>query len=138
MASGSRARCSPFNLATNPTINSAGSAQDPAEGPAKGPGEGPAESASTAGSEAATIPSHTDTPAASRVPIPASAPTPTSTKNLLQQLITTYAATLKALEQSQTAQTQAGANQEPREKLLKDRNLDLYLGKLHIDCYNFC
>lgn len=70
----------------NPTADPAGAAQGPAEGPA----EDPAESASSAGSEAATVLSHVGTPA------------PPSTENLLQQLITTYGATLKALEQSQT------------------------------------
>lgn len=35
-------------------------------------------------------------------------------------------------------QSQAGANQKPRKKLLKAKNPDLYFGKSHMDCYNFC
>ena len=118
------------SLRGNPIANLAGAAQSPAEDPV--------ESASTAGSKGATILSHIGTPAPSCAPTPGSAPAPSSTENLLQQLITTYVATLKALEQSQTVQSQVRANQKPREKPLKAKNPDLYFGKSYMDCYNFC
>lgn len=119
--------CNPYS---NPTIDPAGVAQ--------GLAEGPAESASTAGSENATVSSYAGTPAPSCASIPAPAPAPPSTENFFQYLITTYGATLKALEQSQTVQSQVGANQKPQEKPLKAKNPDIYFGKSHMDCYNFC
>ena len=116
MAPGSRACRSPrCNPRGNPTADPAGAAQGPAEGPA----EDPAESASTAGSEAATIPIHVGTPA----------PTPPSTDELFKQFVQAYLESVKNPGQNQA---------EPREKPLKARNPDLYFGKSHIDCYNFC
>lgn len=136
MAPGSCAPCcssrrTPWcNPCSNPTIDPAGVAQ--------GLAEDPAESASIASSESATVSSYAGTHAPSCVSTSAPAPTPPFTENFFQHLIITYRAMLKALEQSQTVQSQVGANQKPQEKPLKAKNPDIYFGKSHMDCYNFC
>lgn len=91
------------------------------------------------------------TPAVSRAPTPDPAPTqgpapvpapgtapmvaPTSHKELCQQLMKTYAATVKLSEQNQTTENQ---DTGPRERPLKARFPDLYFGNSHMDCYRFC
>lgn len=82
------------SLYSNSTAHSAKTAQGPAESLI----ENSAEIVSTTGSEVATIPSHLDTPVAFCTPTFALAPAFISTKNLFQQLITMYTATLKTLE----------------------------------------
>lgn len=95
MAPGFCTYYSPYHsLYSNSTTNPTKTAQDPAENLT----ENSKESVSTTGSKATTIPSHLDTPAAFCAPTFALAPALTSTKNLFQQLITIYVATLKTLE----------------------------------------
>lgn len=79
---------------SNPTTNSAKTTQGPVENLT----ENSRESISTTGSKVATILSHLDTPVTFCTPIFAFAPALISTKNLFQQLITMYAATLMTLE----------------------------------------
>ena len=67
-----------------------------------------------------------------KAPTPPKAPiTPLvlpSTKNLFTKFIKVF---------METTQTQAQALAEPQERSLKARSLKTYLGKSHIDCYQF-
>lgn len=97
MASDSRTRCISY---CNPHSNffTAISGPDKLAGTAQDSVQDFAESVSI-------ISSHVDTFVAICTPTLTCAPALSSTKNLFQQLITTYTATLKFLEQSQTAQS---------------------------------
>lgn len=72
-------------------------------------------------------------------PVPAPGPTLmvvlTSHKELYQQLMKTYAATVKLSEQNQTTENQ---DTGPREQPFKARFPDLYFANSHMDCYRFC
>ena len=61
---------------------------------------------------------------------PAPTPVPSATEEVCQQLMKTYAAIVKLLEQNHGS--------SPCEQPLKARFPDLYYGNLHIDCYRFC
>ena len=81
--------------------------------------------ASTKGSNTSTL-----SPPVSWAQTPAQPPVPSSTEELCQQLLKTYAATVNLLEQNHGS--------GPCKKSLKVQFSDLYYGNLHIDCYRFC
>ena len=62
------------------------------------------------------------------VPVPTPTPTPPSTNELFKQLIKAYMESNQELSQPPTQ----------RKQLFKAKVLDVYYGKLHIDCYYFC
>ena len=107
---GARARRSPRR---NPPP---GGEDEPAGGPPGAPTEG----------------SNTPTPSppASRSQTPAPPPVPSSNEELCQQLLKTYAATVKLLEQHHGS--------GPCEQPLKARFPNPYYGNSHMDCYRFC
>lgn len=78
----------------------------------------------------AQTPAPTEAPAPAQTPTPASALIISSTDELCQQLMKTYAAIVKLLEQNRGA--------GPCERPLKARFPDLYYGNSHLDCYRFC
>lgn len=127
MAPGSRLRRSPRR---NPPTDSADNklADAPPRAPTK-----------SSGSPAPTsqAPSYAPTlgPALALALGPAPIVAPTSTKELCQQLMKTYAATVKLLEQNQ-----AGAGQVlgPRERSLKARFPETYSSNSDMECYKFC
>ena len=88
--------------------------------PAGGPPGVPTEGSNTS----------TPSPLVSWAQIPAQPPVPISTKKVCQQLLKTYAATVKLLKQNHES--------GPREQPLKAWFPDLYYGNSHMDCYRFC